>query len=101
MKPNCQRTYAQAVLPESLSPSVHAERVRLESLTYELPPLQYYMQCLFEHSRWHKVNPQRGTILAQLRRIMDGSTHTVADDIDQIVWRGLSTRNGGETVSIP
>jgi prepilin-type N-terminal cleavage/methylation domain-containing protein len=32
--------------------------------------------------------------------MMDGSTQSASDDIDQIVWRGLSTRNGGESVSI-
>jgi prepilin-type N-terminal cleavage/methylation domain-containing protein len=32
--------------------------------------------------------------------MMDGSTHTATDNIDQTVWRALGTRNGGETASI-
>lgn len=32
--------------------------------------------------------------------LLDGSVHFASDDIDRIVWRGMSTRAGGETVSI-
>jgi prepilin-type N-terminal cleavage/methylation domain-containing protein/prepilin-type processing-associated H-X9-DG protein len=30
--------------------------------------------------------------------MMDGSVHTVGDDIDIVVWRGMATRNGSETI---
>ncbi|MEM8865262.1 MAG: DUF1559 domain-containing protein [Planctomycetota bacterium] len=32
---------------------------------------------------------------------MDGSVHFVADEISQVVWRGLATRNGEEVVQQP
>jgi len=31
----------------------------------------------------------------------DSSVHFVADEIDLVVWRGLSTRDGGESVALP
>jgi prepilin-type N-terminal cleavage/methylation domain-containing protein len=33
--------------------------------------------------------------------MMDGSVHAVSGDVDLHVWRGLATRNGDETVSLP
>jgi prepilin-type N-terminal cleavage/methylation domain-containing protein len=33
--------------------------------------------------------------------LLDGSVHTVSDDIDLHVWQGLSTRNGEEVVALP
>jgi prepilin-type N-terminal cleavage/methylation domain-containing protein len=33
--------------------------------------------------------------------MMDGSVHFVPNSIDRAVWQGLSTREGGETVSVP
>lgn len=32
--------------------------------------------------------------------MMDGSVRTVGDDVDRTVWRALSTRSGGEAVSL-
>jgi prepilin-type N-terminal cleavage/methylation domain-containing protein/prepilin-type processing-associated H-X9-DG protein len=33
--------------------------------------------------------------------MMDGSVHLIPDNIDRLVWQGLSTRDGGETVNLP
>ena len=33
--------------------------------------------------------------------MMDGSTRTIADAIDEVVWRALATRAGGEVVAVP
>jgi prepilin-type processing-associated H-X9-DG protein len=30
----------------------------------------------------------------------DGSVHFVNESIDQLIYRGLATRNGGETVNV-
>jgi hypothetical protein len=32
--------------------------------------------------------------------MMDGSVRTLGDDIDVVVWRSLSTRAGGDAVSL-
>jgi hypothetical protein len=31
----------------------------------------------------------------------DGSVHFVTNSVDLNTWRGLGTRNGGETVQLP
>jgi len=33
--------------------------------------------------------------------MMDGSVHLVPASIDRSVWQAISTRDGGETVSLP
>jgi hypothetical protein len=32
---------------------------------------------------------------------MDASVQAVSDDIDPLVWQALSTRNGGESATLP
>jgi hypothetical protein len=32
--------------------------------------------------------------------MVDGSVHSVANEIDGLVWKGLGSRAGGETASI-
>jgi prepilin-type N-terminal cleavage/methylation domain-containing protein len=33
--------------------------------------------------------------------MMDGSVHLMPNSIDRLIWQGLSTRDGGETVNLP
>ena len=32
---------------------------------------------------------------------MDGSVRLIANSIDRAIWQSLSTRDGGETVTLP
>ena len=50
----------------------------------------------------YAIIPSRGHHRGTVTSVMlDGSVHSVADEIDPVVWKALGTRSGGEAASLP